>query len=154
VLCSNHECNRVPSRYEHCPPRYQTRKCLSPPQQTYAVPGQACAIDSDAAPFRPPAQVLYATPANDSPIKLADFGFGKMTNVDGEAMSTMCGTPTFVAPEVIASEVRQGSAISYDKACDVWSAGVLLFCMLSGAARAPPRPRPRPLSAPLAPASS
>mmetsp|Transcript_60460 Transcript_60460/g.161094 ORF Transcript_60460/g.161094 Transcript_60460/m.161094 type:complete len:535 (-) Transcript_60460:14-1618(-) len=47
-------------------------------------------------------------------------------------MRTMCGTPTFVAPEVIARKVRPGSAETYGKACDVWSAGVLLYCMLSG----------------------
>ncbi len=98
-------------------------------------------------PF-PPAdltQVLYATPADDSPVKLADFGFGKIINFEGDVMSTMCGTPTFVAPEVIVSKVRQGSGASYDKACDVWSAGVLLFCMLSGAR---PALRPAALAVP------
>mmetsp|Transcript_60813 Transcript_60813/g.162658 ORF Transcript_60813/g.162658 Transcript_60813/m.162658 type:complete len:633 (-) Transcript_60813:238-2136(-) len=79
-----------------------------------------------------PENILYATPAEDSPVKIGDFGFGKIVNFEGEVMSTMCGSPTFVAPEVIISKVRQGTNTSYDKLCDVWSAGVLLYCMLSG----------------------
>ena len=38
-------------------------------------------------------------------MKLADFGFGRIA--DGGVMRTMCGSPAFVAPEVIAGKVRQ-----------------------------------------------
>ncbi len=40
-------------------------------------------------------------------------------------LMTPCYTAEFVAPEILK---RQG----YDKACDVWSLGVLLYAMLSG----------------------
>ena len=40
-------------------------------------------------------------------------------------LMTPCYTATFVAPEVLK---KQG----YDRACDVWSLGVLLYTMLAG----------------------
>mmetsp|Transcript_856 Transcript_856/g.2122 ORF Transcript_856/g.2122 Transcript_856/m.2122 type:complete len:450 (-) Transcript_856:31-1380(-) len=77
-----------------------------------------------------PQNVLYANPRRDSPIKLADFGLGKILDIhradDMEhAMHTMCGTPRFVAPEMFA---RKG----YGRECDIWSMGVILFILLSG----------------------
>jgi serine/threonine protein kinase len=38
-------------------------------------------------------------------------------------MKTLCGTPTYLAPEVLASEGN----IPYEKECDCWSLGVILF---------------------------
>ena len=39
--------------------------------------------------------------------------------------STTCGTPGYVAPEILVSE-------KYGKECDFWSIGVLAFVLLSG----------------------
>jgi calcium/calmodulin-dependent protein kinase I len=39
--------------------------------------------------------------------------------------STTCGTPGYVAPEVL-------KLISYGKECDYWSVGVVAFILLSG----------------------
>mmetsp|Transcript_30016 Transcript_30016/g.79145 ORF Transcript_30016/g.79145 Transcript_30016/m.79145 type:complete len:229 (-) Transcript_30016:1200-1886(-) len=62
-------------------------------------------------------------------LKIADFGFSKIINFEGEMMKTVCGTDTYMAPEIVANP---DLVPCYTKACDVWSCGVILFGMLSG----------------------
>ena len=57
-------------------------------------------------------------------VKLADFGLGRIID-EGVAMSTMCGTPSYVAPEVLLGE-------KYTIAVDLWSVGVITYILLSG----------------------
>ncbi|KZT65380.1 kinase-like protein [Daedalea quercina L-15889] len=66
---------------------------------------------------------------NDDPpmAKVADFGLAKA--VDSMTMlRTMCGTPSYLAPEV----VLQHNFSGYDHLVDSWSVGVIVFCMLTG----------------------
>eukprot|EP01117_Protostelium_nocturnum_P013864 TRINITY_DN5217_c1_g1_i2.p1 TRINITY_DN5217_c1_g1~~TRINITY_DN5217_c1_g1_i2.p1 ORF type:complete len:275 (+),score=89.81 TRINITY_DN5217_c1_g1_i2:330-1154(+) len=56
-------------------------------------------------------------------IKVADFGLSKMFS--REDLMTQCGSPTYVAPEVLSSK-------TYDKAVDMWAIGVITFVMLTG----------------------
>jgi len=72
-----------------------------------------------------PENVLYANKSDDSPVKLADFGLGKILDVHGGMMSTMCGTPAYLAPELIKQS-------GYTDKVDVWSSGVLLYILLCG----------------------
>ncbi|KAE9604763.1 putative protein kinase CAMK-CAMKL-CHK1 family [Lupinus albus] len=61
-------------------------------------------------------------------LKVADFGLSALveSHHQGSMMSTVCGTPAYVAPEVIS---RKG----YDGAkADLWSCGVILYVLLSG----------------------
>ncbi|KAJ2512166.1 serine/threonine protein kinase [Coemansia sp. RSA 2049] len=60
-------------------------------------------------------------------IKLADFGLAKIVG-EQMFMKTVCGTPMYVAPEVLT--VRQLGM--YDRLVDVWSLGVVLYICLCG----------------------
>ena len=57
-------------------------------------------------------------------MKLADFGLSsRMTGP--KSLSRLCGSPLYVAPEVISREC-------YDQAADMWSAGVIIYVLLCG----------------------
>lgn len=71
-----------------------------------------------------PENLLYATPNDDSKIMLSDFGLSK-TEVEGKTLKTACGTPGYVAPEVLLQQ-------PYGKAVDVWSIGVITYILLCG----------------------
>jgi serine/threonine protein kinase len=92
-----------------------------------------------------PENILLASKTDDTSLKVADLGFAKVLKGKNQLLSTPCGTPGYVAPEVIA----QGTP-SYTVACDVWSMGVILFILLCGCVWAPRGGPPRaPRAAPL-----
>lgn len=70
-----------------------------------------------------PENLLYYNPDEDSKIMISDFGLSKME--DSGIMATACGTPGYVAPEVLAQK-------PYGKAVDVWSIGVISYILLCG----------------------
>lgn len=69
-----------------------------------------------------PENLLLANEHEDK-IKLADFGLSKIYSE--EIMSTACGTPGYVAPEVLQCD-------GYGQEVDLWSAGVIMYILLCG----------------------
>ncbi|KAJ1901759.1 serine/threonine protein kinase [Kickxella alabastrina] len=70
---------------------------------------------------------ILLTDAHSMRVKLADFGLAKIVG-DDTFMRTVCGTPMYVAPEVLTVN-RTGR---YDRQVDMWSLGVVIFICLSG----------------------
>ena len=62
---------------------------------------------------------------NNKKIKLTDFGWSNYIDFEGEQRSTLCGTPIYLAPEMITNS-------GHDKHVDIWCLGVLLFELLTG----------------------
>eukprot|EP00253_Pinus_taeda_P029040 PITA_29040 len=62
-----------------------------------------------------------------SQIKLADFGHASFFSPGEESIQGIVGTPYYVAPEVLGGK-------DYNEKVDVWSAGVILYIVLSGVA--------------------
>ena len=58
-------------------------------------------------------------------VRLSDFGFSCKFDINNALTSTYCGSPAYVAPEMIMRE-------AYTSKADIWSAGVVLYVMLTG----------------------
>uniref|UniRef100_A0AAV1U1P8 Protein kinase domain-containing protein n=1 Tax=Peronospora matthiolae TaxID=2874970 RepID=A0AAV1U1P8_9STRA len=72
-----------------------------------------------------PENLLLTSKDDDASIKLADFGFAKRVELNSEGLVTACGTPGYVAPEILEGK-------SYGKTVDIWSIGVITYILLCG----------------------
>jgi len=61
---------------------------------------------------------------DDSFVKLGDFGFSRRVHTP-KSLITRCGTPTYVAPEILKNH-------PHDESVDMWSVGIVLFVLLVG----------------------
>ncbi len=58
-------------------------------------------------------------------IKLSDFGFAKILKKDDSMYNTICGSPIYMAPEIIKHN-------NYDIKTDLWSIGVIMYEIIVG----------------------
>lgn len=70
-----------------------------------------------------PENFLFVNDKEDSPLKTIDFGLSVFFR-PGETFTDVVGSPYYVAPEVLRK--------LYGQECDVWSAGVIIYILLSG----------------------
>jgi serine/threonine protein kinase len=71
-----------------------------------------------------PENLLLRDMFDDTTILVADFGFAAY--VPPEGLKTRCGTPAFVAPQILVPDCR------YDERVDMWSVGCLLYMLIAG----------------------
>lgn len=63
-------------------------------------------------------------------IKLTDFGFARVLS-KGEKLTDLCGTPGYLAPEVLKSNMFE-DADGYGQPVDLWACGVIMYTLLVG----------------------
>ncbi|CAH1783735.1 unnamed protein product [Owenia fusiformis] len=69
-----------------------------------------------------PENLMFERESDDARIMVVDFGLARSSSYD---MSTACGTPGYVAPEVLEQK-------PYGKEVDIWSIGVISYILLCG----------------------
>nr|GLL24652.1 calcium-dependent protein kinase 20-like [Ipomoea trifida] len=70
-----------------------------------------------------PENFLFISEGEEAPLKAIDFGLSVFFR-PGEIFTEVVGSPYYVAPEVLRKQ--------YGQACDIWSAGVIIYILLSG----------------------
>ncbi|KAJ3220109.1 hypothetical protein HDU67_006865 [Dinochytrium kinnereticum] len=71
-----------------------------------------------------PENLLLLNDSEDSPIMITDFGLSKVA-VSDDFLQTACGTPGYVAPEVLRKT-------GHGKPVDIWAMGVITYVLLCG----------------------
>jgi len=71
-----------------------------------------------------PENLLLMSKTNDRDIKIADFGFATKVTSE-ECLLTQCGTPGYVAPEIL-------RGVPYGQQADMWSLGVIAYILIGG----------------------
>lgn len=85
-----------------------------------------------------PENILCVMAGQLTPVKICDFDLGSEVRIGGRHCSPITtpellspvGSADFMAPEVV--DVWQYQALSYDKRCDLWSLGIILYILLCG----------------------
>ncbi|EFN89665.1 Serine/threonine-protein kinase polo [Harpegnathos saltator] len=62
---------------------------------------------------------------DDLQVKIGDFGLATRLEHDGERKKTVCGTPNYIAPEVL-------TKVGHSYEADVWSIGCIMYTLLAG----------------------
>ncbi|XP_068937524.1 MAP kinase-activated protein kinase 5 isoform X2 [Petaurus breviceps papuanus] len=120
--------------------RHFTEKQASQVTKQIALALQHCHSLNIAHRDLKPENLLFKDNSLDAPVKLCDFGFAKIDQGD---LMTPQFTPYYVAPQVLEAQRRHQKEKSgiiptsptpytYNKSCDLWSLGVIIYVMLCG----------------------
>ncbi|XP_045485620.1 ribosomal protein S6 kinase alpha-4-like [Pieris rapae] len=94
-----------------------------------------------------PENILLSTSRlGEAKVKVVDFGFARrLPDCDErQRMMTPCFSLPYAAPEVVSC--ARGAATGYGAECDMWSLGVIFYCMLCGKAPFAPVSRKEPVT--------
>ncbi|KAG2234418.1 hypothetical protein INT48_007166 [Thamnidium elegans] len=72
-----------------------------------------------------PENLLFKTPDATAEVVICDFGIAKIINEENVSLSTVCGSPGYVAPEVLLRK-------PYSFPVDIWAIGVITYTVLCG----------------------
>ena len=76
-----------------------------------------------------PENILLSNDDTNPLIKISDMGLSKLVD-HTTFLQTFCGTPQYLAPEVLISRVRGDGSYGFE--VDMWALGVILYILLSG----------------------
>ncbi|ORX96447.1 calcium/calmodulin dependent protein kinase 2 [Basidiobolus meristosporus CBS 931.73] len=72
-----------------------------------------------------PENLLFRTTDENSDLLIADFGLAKIIDKDIDILMTTCGTPGYMAPEIL-------KKAGHGKQVDMWAIGVITYFLLCG----------------------
>lgn len=72
-----------------------------------------------------PENLLFMDKTENARLMITDFGLSKVLTSGNDVLMTACGTPGYVAPEVL-------EQIGHGKPVDIWSVGVIAYTLLCG----------------------
>ncbi|KAF9416856.1 Calcium/calmodulin-dependent protein kinase type 1 [Podila epigama] len=72
-----------------------------------------------------PENLLFADKSENARLMITDFGLSKVLTGQNDVLMTACGTPGYVAPEVL-------EQVGHGKPVDLWSIGVIAYTLLCG----------------------
>ncbi|GAA5808507.1 hypothetical protein MFLAVUS_001898 [Mucor flavus] len=72
-----------------------------------------------------PENLLFKTPDATAEVVICDFGIAKIISEENVSLSTVCGSPGYVAPEVLLRK-------AYSFPVDIWAIGVITYTVLCG----------------------
>lgn len=106
---------------------HKRRKTLSEPETRYFLHQivSACKYLHDNRVIHRDLKLGNLFITEEMEIKIGDFGLATKLEFDGERKKTLCGTPNYIAPEILSKKGH-----SYE--VDVWSLGCMLYTLLVG----------------------
>ena len=69
---------------------------------------------------------------NGLKVKIADFGYAKRLSNSAERRTSICGTPNYIAPEILQSQNKKQPGPGHSFEVDIWTIGIVAYTLLCG----------------------